>query len=155
MSKNVEVVRRALGITLDAVRRGDPGAAFDQCLREGLIAPELAWRAGVRGGVGVAGIRDFAGREGFVEFMRMWTEDFDDFEIEVEEIIDLRRRRVLVITRQHGIGKGSRATVEMEISVIYTLKRRRIVRVEVFLERADALKAAGLSERAVPPAPGR
>jgi hypothetical protein len=145
MSKaNVEIVRRALGITMDAVRQNDPGAAFDQCVRKGLIDPDLAWRTGLRGGVGVAGISDFVGREGFVEFIRTWTEDFEDFTIEVEEIRGLRGKRVLAITRQHGIGKGSRATVEMEISVIYTLRKRRIVQVEVFLEPADALKAAGL-----------
>lgn len=145
MSKaNVEIVRRALDITTDAVRQNDPGAAFDLCLREGLIDSELAWRAGPRGGVGVTGIGDFVGRDGFVEFIRTWTEDFEDFKIDVERIIGLRRKRVLAITRQHGIGKGSGATVEMEVSVIYTLRRRRIVHVDVFLEPADALKAAGL-----------
>jgi ketosteroid isomerase-like protein len=145
--ENMEVVRRALDITLEAVRRGDPGAAFDECLRDGLIASDLAWRAGFRGGVGVAGIRDFAGREGFVEFMRAWTEDFDDFAIEAEEIIDVDSDRVLAITRQHGIGKVSRATVEMSISVIYTLEGRRIMQVEVFLEPSHALDAAGLELR--------
>jgi hypothetical protein len=80
--ENLEIVRRAFDITLEAVRRGDLGAAFDGCIREGLIASDLAWRAGFRGGVGVAGIRDFVGREGFVEFMRIWTEDFDDFAVE-------------------------------------------------------------------------
>jgi ketosteroid isomerase-like protein len=144
--ENVEVVRRALDITLDAVRTGEPGTAFDECIRDGLIASDLAWRAGFRGGVGVPGIRDFVGREGFVEFMHMWTEDFDDFAIEAEEIIDVGSDRVLATTGQHGIGKVSRATVEMCISVIYTLEERRIVRVEVFLEPSDARQAAGLSE---------
>jgi hypothetical protein len=146
MSKNIEVVRRALDVTVKAVRRGDPGAAFDECLRERLIAPDLAWRAGFRGGVGVAGLRDVVGREGFVEFMRTWTEDFEDFEIATERIIGLRRNRVLAITRQRGVGKGSRATVEMEISAIYKLKRRRIVQVELFLDPGHALQAAGLQE---------
>jgi hypothetical protein len=86
------------------------------------------------------------GREGFVEFMRTWTEDFEDFGIATEKIIALRRNRVLAITRQHGVGKGSRATVEMEISAIYKLKRRRIVEVELFLEPGHALQAAGLRE---------
>jgi hypothetical protein len=94
----------------------------------------------------VAGLRDVVGREGFGEFMRIWTEDFEDFEIATERIIGLRRNRVLAITRQRGVGKGSRATVEMEISAIYKLKRRRIVQVELFLDPGHALQAAGLGE---------
>jgi ketosteroid isomerase-like protein len=144
--ENVEVVRRAAEIMVEAVRRGDPGAAFDDSLREGIITSDLAWRAGFRGGVGVAGIDDFVGRDGFVEFMRTWTEDFDDFAVEFEEIIDAGNDRVVAITRQRGIGKVSRATVEMGIGAIYTLDERRIVRVEVFLEPSHALQAAGLPE---------
>jgi ketosteroid isomerase-like protein len=142
--ENVEVVRRAAEILVEAVRRGDPGAAFDDCVREGIITSDLAWRAGFRGGVGVAGIADFVGRDGFVEFMRTWTEDFDDFAVEIEEIIDADHDRVVAITRNRGIGKVSRATVEMGIGAIYTLEERQIVQVEVFLEPSLALEAAGL-----------
>jgi ketosteroid isomerase-like protein len=144
--ENVEIVRRALDITMEAVRRGDPGAAFDECVREGLIASDLTWRAGFRGGVGVAGIRDFVGREGFVEFVRTWTEDFDDFSIEAEEIIAAASDRVVAIAHHHGIGKASRAPVEIRIGVIYQLEGARIVQVEVFLKPSDAFQAAGLSE---------
>jgi hypothetical protein len=80
--ENVEVVRRAVEISAEAVRQGDPGAGFDKCVREGIVASDLDWRAGVRGGVGVAGIDDFAGRDGIIEFMRRWTEDFDVFAVE-------------------------------------------------------------------------
>jgi ketosteroid isomerase-like protein len=144
--ENVEVVRRAFEIFAEAVRQADPGAGFDKCVREGLVASDLEWRAGVRGGVGVAGIDDFAGRDGFIEFMRRWTEDFDDFAIEAEEIIDAGNARVVAIARQHGTGKSSRATVRIRTGAIYTLDARRIVRVELFLQPSDALHAAGLRE---------
>jgi hypothetical protein len=52
------------------------------------------------------------GREGFVAFMRTWTEDFDDFALEAEEFIDAGNERVVAIACQHGIGKASRAPVE-------------------------------------------
>jgi ketosteroid isomerase-like protein len=144
--ENVEVVRRALDITAEAVRRGDAGAAFDECVREGLIASDLAWRAGFRGGVGVAGIRDFVGREGFVAFMRTWTEDFDDFAVEAEEVIDAGNDRVVAIARHHGVGKASRAPVETRVGVIYKLDARRILQVELFLDPSQALQVAGLRE---------
>jgi ketosteroid isomerase-like protein len=144
--ENVEVVRRAFEITAEAARRGDPGAAFDECVREGLVASDLAWRAGFRGGIGVAGLRDFVGRAGFVDFMRTWTEDFDDFAVEAEELIDASNDRVVAIAVQHGMGKGSRAPVEMRYGVIYALEGRRIVQVEVFLDASHARRVAGLEE---------
>src|SRR5215216_8011839 len=73
--ENVEVVRRAFEIVQEGVRRGDPGAAFDKSVREGIVASNLEWRAGARGGVGVAGAEDAVGRDGFVQFMHIWTED--------------------------------------------------------------------------------
>jgi ketosteroid isomerase-like protein len=144
--ENVEVVRRAVEIFASAVRQGDPGAGFDKCVREGIVDPDLDWRAGVRGGVGVAGIDDFAGRNGFIEFMRRWTEDFDDFAVEAEEIIDASNDRVVLIARQHGTGKASGASVHIRTGAIYTLDAHRIVRVELFLQPSDALHAVGLSE---------
>ena len=146
LQENVEVVRRAVEIFASAVRQGDPGAGFDMCVREGIVAPDLDWRAGVRGGVGVAGIDDFAGRDGFIEFMRRWTEDFDDFAVEAEEIIDASDDRVVLIAHQHGTGKASGATVHLRTGAIYTLDAHRIVGVELFLQPSDALHAAGLLE---------
>ena len=77
MEENVEIVRRAFAVVQDSLRRDDPGAAFDACVLEGIVASNLEWRAGMRGGTGVAGMDDFVGRRGFVEFMRTWTEEFE------------------------------------------------------------------------------
>src|SRR5215211_1350155 len=138
--ENVEIVRRAFAVVQDSLRRDDPGAAFDACVLEGIVASNLEWRAGMRGGTGVAGMDDFVGRRGFVEFMRRWTEDFDDFAVEPEEFIDADNDRVVAITRQYGTGRGSRARVEMRTGVVWTLEARRIVRVDLFLEPNEALK---------------
>jgi ketosteroid isomerase-like protein len=142
--ENVEVVRRAFEIVQEGVRRGDPGAAFDKSVREGIVASNLEWKAGARGGVGVAGAEDAVGREGFVEFMRTWTEDFDDLAVQLEEIIDVDDDRVVAITGWNGIGKGSHAPVEMRTGMVCTLEARRIVRSLLFIEPDHALKAAGL-----------
>ena len=64
----------------------------------------------MKGGAGAVGIGDFArDATGFVGFMRRWTENFDDFAIELDEIIDAANERVVAITRQRGTGKASRA----------------------------------------------
>jgi ketosteroid isomerase-like protein len=144
--ENVEVVRRTLEISLEGIRRRDFGAAFDQGVAEGLFAPNLEWKGGWRAGVGVAGLGDVVGREGIVGFMGRWTEDFDDFAVETEEVIDAGNDQVVAVTRQVGTGKGSGAPVEMHPGMVFTLEDRRIVRVTIYIEPAKALKAAGLAE---------
>jgi ketosteroid isomerase-like protein len=146
LQENVEVVRRAFEIVQEGVRRGDPGAAFDRSVREGIVASNLEWRAGARGGVGVAGAEDAVGREGFVQFMRIWTEDFEELAVQLEEIIDVDNEGVVAITGWHGIGKASHAPVEMRTGMVCTLETRRIVRSLLFIDPNHALKAVGLSE---------
>jgi ketosteroid isomerase-like protein len=143
--ENVEVVRRASEVLL-SLGHGDPGAGFDESVRQGIVASNLEWRAGPRGGVGVAGLEDGVGRAGYVDFMRRWTEDFDDFGVETEEIIDADNDHVVVITRQYGTGKGSGMTVEIRTGAVLTLEAGRITRVALFLEPNDALEAVGLRE---------
>jgi ketosteroid isomerase-like protein len=142
--ENVEVVQRAFLLVQESLRRGDPGSSFDDWVREGLIAPGLEWKAGTRAGTGVAGIDDFAGRDGYVEFTRRWTEDFEDFAFEPEQIVDADDDRVVVTTRTRGTGKGSGAAVDMRTAWVVTLEAGRIVNVVLFLEPNDALKAVGL-----------
>jgi ketosteroid isomerase-like protein len=144
--ENVEVVRRCFELIGESVRQGDPGFAFDEALREGLIAADLEWNAGVRGGVEIVGVHDAVGREGWIEFLRGWTEDFDQFTIEAEEFIDVGDDRVVAIARNRGIGRASGAPVDARVGAVYTLKAGRITRGDVFLKPSHALRAAGLSE---------
>jgi ketosteroid isomerase-like protein len=142
---NVEVVRRVFGMVRESLRRrADSGSSFDEWVREGLVDPGLEWKAGTRAGRGVAGIDDFAGRDGYVEFTRRWTEDFDDVALEPEQIMDADDGRVVAITHTYGTGKGSGATVDMRTAWVVTLEAGRIVNVVLFLEPNDALKSVGL-----------
>jgi len=144
--ENVEVVRRAFDILNEGARHGDPGAAFDQSLGEGLIVSTLDLRGGRTAGSGVAGIGDFVGRKGYVEFTRTLTEDLEGYEIEVEQIMDAGNDRVVLITRSRATDKESQGPVEMRTGAVFTLAGRHIVRVDLFGEPDDALQAGGLSE---------
>jgi ketosteroid isomerase-like protein len=142
--ENVELVRRTFQVIRGAVRRGHPGAAFDQAVLEGLLDPNVEWRAGREGALPVP-ISDSGGRDGYTELARTWTETFDDLVFDAEEIIDADVR-VVVITRAHGIGKESRALVEVRYGAVYTVEGGRIVRWEVFPKPNQALEAVGLRE---------
>jgi ketosteroid isomerase-like protein len=144
--ENVEVVRRGFELLAEGLRRGDPGYTFDACVREGIVTPDIAVNAGVRGGVGVAGIDDVVGRDGWIEFMGSWSEDFEEFTIEAEEIIDAGDDRVVVISRNRGTGRASGAPVGAHFGAVYTLKAGRVTRGDFFVKPSHALRAAGLSE---------
>lgn len=144
--ENVEIVRRTIKLAEEGIRQGDSGAAFDECVAQGLITPNLEWKGGSRGGAAVAGLDDVVGREGYVEFMDRWTEGFDDYAIESEQVIDAGGDRVVATTRASGTGKESRAPVEMRAGMVFTLDAHRVVRISLFLDPDEALRAAGLSE---------
>jgi ketosteroid isomerase-like protein len=47
---------------------------------------------------------------------------------------------------QHATGKGSGATVELHMALLYELENGRVIRMQIFLDPAEALEAAGLRE---------
>ena len=144
--ENVEAVRRAFEIAQEGMRRGDHGAAFDEAVREGVLASDVDWRGGERGGAGVAGLEDVVGRDGYVEFLRRWTEDFNHLVMEAERFIDVDDEPVILISRWSGTGRGSGAPVEMRTGAVYWVRAGRIVRVIPSVDPNHTLKAVGLSE---------
>lgn len=86
------------------------------------------------------------GREGSVEFVRTWTEEFEDWSIQVERWIDAGDDRVVALTHQSATGKGSGVPVELNLGQVYELENGRIARVSNYLGHAGALEAAGLRE---------
>ena len=135
--ENVEIVRRLFEAFQAGMERGDPGAFFDS----ETVADDYEWITDVP----IEGRSVWRGREGFVEFVRAWTEDFEDWSIRVERWIDAGDDRVVALTHQSGTGKGSGVPVELKVGQVYELEDGRIARVRNYLN-ADALEAAGLSE---------
>ena len=136
--ENVEIVRRAFEEFKAGLARGDPGAPFDL----GLNAPDAEWVLPP----GTPGMREvYRGREGFLEFIRTWTEDFD-WAIDLERVIDAGEHRVVALFHQRGTGKASGVPVEWHMGLVYELRDGRIQRMTNFLDPAKALEAAGLSE---------
>ena len=54
---------------------------------------------------------------------------------------------VLVDTRAKGMGVGSGVPIEMTVYTVFRYRDQKIVWTRGFIDRADALEAAGLSER--------
>jgi ketosteroid isomerase-like protein len=89
----------------------------------------------------------YHGREGVIRFWETWRAAFDDFRVELEEIIDAGDK-VIVFGGVRGRGAGSGADVKSpSFPQVWTFgDDGQPVRVEMYPTRAEALQAAGLSE---------
>jgi len=126
--ENVEVVRQMY----DAYSRGDNEAAL------AAFDPEVEMDASVRPEGGV-----YRGRQGIAEALRTWSGTWEDFKIEVEEMIDAGER-VLVVEHQTGRGKGSGIPLDEHTFSSFTCEAGKSDRLVWVPTRAAALAAAGL-----------
>ena len=74
-----------------------------------------------------------------------WESSWEELVETAEEFIDAGDR-VVVKALYRGRGRGSGVPIEARFYAVYTLRDGRVVRVDEFTDRAEALEAAGLSE---------
>jgi ketosteroid isomerase-like protein len=90
-----------------------------------------------------------AGATGHQELLRLLVEfwsQFDERRSELKECTPAGGNRVITTVLHHARGKGSRIEVEMWHHHVWTLRDGKVVRWQMFLNREEALEAAGLSE---------
>jgi len=80
-------------------------------------------------------------RANFQRFASVW----DNLQVNAEEFIDAGDH-VFVAAHFRGRGRASGITVETRFYEVYALLDRKIVRVDEFTQRDEALKAAGLRD---------
>ena len=131
--QNLEIVRASW----DAWTRGDMDALFE------FYDPEVEWDMS-HSYVPDMGV--FHGHEGIREFFREWRAFFAEYWAEPEEFIDAGEH-VIVRVRQGGRGRSSTVGVEMPVYwQLYRLRDGRAVRVEIYRDEEQALRAAGLRD---------
>jgi hypothetical protein len=87
----------------------------------------------------------FYGHDGYLRLWRYWLDAFEDIRWDPEEILDFGDR-LLVTTKQRGHGSGSGVAVSEPVFQLFTFRRGLVIRQQDFLNRAEALEAAGLPE---------
>jgi ketosteroid isomerase-like protein len=128
--ENVEIVRSSL----QAYNAGDMKAW------SALLDPEVVWAAFE----GWPEAEMLVGREAC---QRQWQRMRAPFDADtVEPVADLIAvgDRVVVSAAWHATGQGPE--VNMQITTVYTVREGKIIRMQNFWSRADALKAAGLEQ---------
>jgi ketosteroid isomerase-like protein len=104
------------------------------------LAPDFEWvqfpeavEPGERRGAGVS------------DALRNLFEVYRDFRFEASEFIDAGDK-VVVTGCSRGIARGSGVDLDMEASMVWTLRGGKLVRNQAFTDRRKALEAAGLRE---------
>ncbi len=134
--ENVEIVRRMFA----AFRDGDWAAAFEP------VDPTIEMDTTRSPLEGLD--RVYKGREEVAGFWREWLEAWGGQQIEDPELIDAGDDKVVLWTTGHQV-QGGGSGIEVSIppyAWVTTLRDGRIVQGTMYMDRAEALEAAGLSE---------
>jgi len=75
-----------------------------------------------------------------------WTAEWGDFQFAPEELVDLGDGRLFASGRIVGSGLSSGAGFDGDWVCVWTVSAGRMIREQFFLDRSDALEAAGLRE---------
>ena len=125
--ENVEIVRDAW----DAYSRGD----YDRIA--GFHDPHIV----------VVTLEDGAvyGNDAVLANYERWDEAWEGAETTLEEVIG-HGDRVFVTARFHARGRASGVEVETRLYEVYTVRNGKVLRIDEYATRDEALQAAGLSE---------
>jgi ketosteroid isomerase-like protein len=85
------------------------------------------------------------GHAAFRACLTRWESAWDDYEATPEEFLDMGDR-VVATLHFRGRGRGSGIETEARFYEVYTVRDGKIVRMDEYTTRAEALEAAGLRE---------
>jgi ketosteroid isomerase-like protein len=86
------------------------------------------------------------GAEAAREALLPYWETFENFHVEIQEVIRADRKRVVTLVRDGGRMKGSDAEVWNRFFHVWTFGDGKLIRLSIHTDRTSALEAAGLSE---------
>jgi ketosteroid isomerase-like protein len=132
--ENVQIVRAATG----AMIAGDAVAALSA------LDPQIEWHATV-GGIDEG--RIYRGHHEVAQAFADYFETWERIELRADEFIDAGGDQVVVFFHEVAKGRESGIVVETDTGTVNTISNGRIVRVRSYMDRDEALEAAGLGQR--------
>ena len=129
--ENVEVVRRAVA----AVNRRDLDAYLACCTDDVQLSTPLTDVTGV-----------YEGPDGIRRFFADVGDTGPDFHLTIERVEPIGQDRVLTFMRLTATGRASGIPQDARTGNVYDLAGGKIERIRIFVDRAEALEAAGLRE---------
>jgi ketosteroid isomerase-like protein len=131
------VLARAICRGFAALQRGDFEAALGN-----FYDPDIEWH-GAAGGLDEG--RVLRGRAEVVKAFRDYYDTWERLELRPEEIIDTGDE-LIVFVHEVARGRNSGIVMETDTAAISTLQEGWVIRVRNYLDRNEALRAAGMSE---------
>jgi ketosteroid isomerase-like protein len=131
--ENVEVVRSSI----DAYNRRDIETFA------GLVTPDFELFTAIIGPV--EGGESYRGPDGLARYFDAVSEAWAEIRIVAEEFFDLTDT-VLVLGRLEGRGRGGGVPVDSPVGAVCDLRGGKIWRLRPYLDHAEAMRAAGLSD---------
>lgn len=100
----------------------------------------------IRRRMDVAADSRYRGREARRRAQAWWSSEWGVFRFEPDEFLLLGDDRILLVGRMTGSGSQSGANTSHPWADLFTVSAGLAVREQAFLDRGDALRAAGLAE---------
>jgi ketosteroid isomerase-like protein len=129
--ENVEIVRELVA----AMNIGDVDEAVRLSTEDAVL---IAARSAVEG--------PFLGHEGLRKFYADNAENFELFQVRLNEVRAVDDDRLLAFGTLHIRGRAGEVETDIPVAGVFTFRGGKVSRWEDFRERALALKAVGLSE---------
>jgi len=127
--ENVEIVRRSF----DAWNRQDSAAAAKD------LAPDVEIDATDR----ILNPQVYGGVEGAMRFRHEIAEVWDEFRVEIEELLPVGEE-VVVLVHSVARGRGGGVPVDARGAWVVSVRDRKVTRFRLYREREQALAAVGL-----------
>ena len=88
----------------------------------------------------------YMGHEGLTQFWTELQEAWEEFSLEIVEVVECERERLVAVTVVRGRGQGSGINMEAGGAMLWTLREGKILSGKLFQNREEALEAVGLTE---------
>ena len=80
-----------------------------------------------------------------MDHIRRWANEWDDWTVDVERIIDAGSEQVVLFIRERGRSKSG-LNLDERHAELYTCRDGKVIRRQGFADPGEALQAVGLSE---------
>jgi ketosteroid isomerase-like protein len=89
----------------------------------------------------------YTGHEGLTRFWTELRDAWEEFSLEIVEVVECDGERLVTVTVVRGRGRGSGIRMEAGGAMLWTLREGTIVSGRFFQNKEEALKAAGLLDQ--------
>ncbi len=151
--ENVEIVRRFYDLaagtyaSIEGIQEAHEKGDFGEFLpaAEAILTTDVVVRAPEDSNFPDTGAGEWHGHEGFMQFAAGQTEGFAEMSIEPQEFIDGGEK--VVVPMEFG-GRARHTGIEVKFAFVHVLTIRdgKVARLDVYVSKAEAFEAAGLSE---------